>query len=151
MMNPMMGRGCPYMNNYLMPTMPVTYSETDMDEKDMEYMKHLHSEICKKIQPHIEAECDRMDHEDSPLYREYPDRETIEQMVDRICACVEENMKIQGESVEAMQEMAQQYGYGNRQDLLRSLVGALLLSEIFGRRRPRRRRRRRFDRYNFPY
>ena len=142
-MSPGMGWGCPYLyeNMYQMPTMPANSS---MDEDDMEYMKQLYSEICQKIQPHVEMECDGMDYENSPIYLQYPDRETIEQMVDRIYHSVEEEMSMQ---LEDMEEIMRQFG--NRRDLLRALIGALLLNEIFGRRRPRRRRR--FDYDYYPY
>ena len=152
-MNPAIGWNCPYFQENMSPmagtpAMPMDYSF--MDEQDMEYMQELYSDTCKQIQPYIESECDRMDYDNSPIYEEYVDQELIEQMVDRIYSEMEgiDVFVEEIENTEEIENMVRQYG--NRRDLLRALIGALLLNEIFGRRRPRYRRRF-YDNLYYPY
>jgi len=141
---------CPMMNNMNWAMAPQMYQgmeygmEPDMediyaeDDRDEEYFKDMHPESCKKIMPYINKELDRMETEESPLYEEYPDRELLERMGDRIY----------DKAVADMPEMEEQWEgrqFGRRR-FLRDLVGVLLLGELLGRRR--RRRRRNYDYYN---
>lgn len=106
----------------------------DIDEKEMEYMKKMYPDFCQRIQRHVEYECDRMDYDGSPMYGEYPDQETIEQMIDKVYERTAEEMP------ELLEETDMDRQRIPRFRLVRSLAGALLLSELFGRRRLYRRR-----------
>ena len=65
----------------------------------------------------------------SPMYNEYPDQEMIEQMIDRVYERVIEEMP------ELLDEGDMDRQRIPRYRLVRSLAGALLLTELFGRRR----------------
>ena len=114
-------------------TMPSYYID-DMDDRDREYLKKLHPELNQRILKYIEEECSKMDYDGSPMYDEYPDHETIEQMIDRIYE------RIVNEMPEVLEEPDMDRQRIPRYRLIRSLTGALLLSELFGRRQRYRRR-----------
>ncbi|WP_058485579.1 hypothetical protein [Defluviitalea phaphyphila] len=114
----------------------------DMNERDLEHIKKMHSDLNKKIQRHIECECDRMDYEGSPIYDEYLDNNIIEQIVDRVYE------RIVNEMPEILEEEDMDRQRIPRSRLVRSLAGALLLTEIYGRRQKYRRR---YPYYGTPY
>ncbi|NLM48804.1 MAG: hypothetical protein GX198_08360 [Epulopiscium sp.] len=113
----------------------------DIDERDMEYMKRMYPELNQRIQKHIEYECDKMDYDGSPIYNEYPDQEIIEQMIDRVYERIIQEMPDLLDEGEMERQRIPRYR------LVRSLAGALLLTELFGRRR---RYRRRIPFYGYP-
>lgn len=144
--------GCPMMQpDMMMPNMMQPgMMQPDMEmeeegkeqEQDMEYMKKMYPELCQKIQFYVDQECDKMDYDGSEMHDDYPDKETLEQMIDRIYKEAVEDMP------ELEEEEMKRQRYPRRR-LLRSLVGSVLFNEIFGIRRPRRRRRRPY--YPSPY
>lgn len=127
-------------------TMPSYYVD-EMDDRDIEYIKRIHPELNQRIMKHIEDECNRMDYDGSPMYDEYLDQEFIEQVVDRVYE------RIINEMPELLDESDMDRQRIPRYRLIRSLTGALLLSELF-RRRQRYRRRYPYDffyGYGYPY
>lgn len=139
------GMGQPSMQQ---PFIPSYMDEMDeMDERDMEYLKKMYPELNQKIQKHIDSECNRMDYDGSPMYDEYPDQESIEQMIDRVYERTVDEMP------EVLEETDMERQRIPRYRLVRSLVGALLLSELFGRRQRYRRRYPYYQNsyYQYPY
>jgi hypothetical protein len=147
---------CPLMNNMNMGLghgmYPQMYSDIYMDgcmpedvesifaedDRDDEYFDGMHPDSCKKIMPYIDRELDRMETEESPLYDDYPEREMMDRLGDKIYDKVVADMPDMEEQWEGRQ-------FGRRR-FLRDLIGVLLLSNLARRRR--RRRRRRFDNFN---
>jgi len=127
---------CPNMHQGIQqPMMQCNMSGMDdLDERDMVYMKKMYPELCQRIQGYVEGECDRMDYSGSPMYEDYPDQESVEQMVDRVYE------RIKSEMPEVLSEGDMDRQGVPRNRLVRSLAGALLLTELFGRRRGYRRR-----------
>lgn len=117
----------------------------DIDDRDRDYLKRMHPELNQRIQKHIDDECNRMDYDGSPMYDEYPDQETIEQMLDRIYERTVDEMP------EVLEETDMERQRIPRYRLVRSLAGALLLSELFGRRQRFRRRYPYNYGYGYPY
>ncbi|PKM49380.1 MAG: hypothetical protein CVV02_16455 [Firmicutes bacterium HGW-Firmicutes-7] len=122
----------------------------DDDQADVQYMKSLYPDMCKRIQVLVDEECDKLEYDDSIMYDEYPDKEAIISIVGRIyvkmekeCAVPKMDVDIQSdeENVEA-----QQFGVPGRNIWLWDNVQVQLLNEMFGRRRRRFPRR-----YRFPY
>lgn len=146
-----------YNYEYPMMQIPIQFPEEDldgMDEMDINYMKRMYPDICKKIQYFIDEECDKMEYDGSYMYDEYPDKEAIEMITDKIYEKVNKEEKIEVEALEKKVEKdnekveTSQRGYRRPNRWLRDLVKILLLNEMFGRRRRRYRRRRRVRPYN---
>lgn len=126
-----------------------------MDEMDMNYMKKMYPETCRKIQYYIDEECDKMEYDGSYMYDEYPDKEAIDMITDKIYEKVEKDEVIYTKDLEANEEKDEVETQRYRNRYLRDIVKIMLLNEIFGRRRRRYRRRYRrpyYDYYqNYPY
>ena len=91
--------------------------------QDFAYFKSLYPAACKQMQLCVEAVCDELEYEGSPIYDEYPDRF----MLYHICSQIKEEM--------AADTSAQEMPGGFLDDLIEVLV----YQEI-SRRRCRRRR-----------
>ena len=99
---------------------------TEMEyEKDMERMKELYPREVRQLQEMVERRCDEMEYEGSRIYDENPDRTMLEQ--DALNLLMD------------FQRQNPQYGRGQEQTWLRSLIGILFHDEIY-RRRCRHRR-----------
>ena len=114
-------------------------NSADLD-RDVEYMKRLYPKTAKAIQKEIDNECDKMEYDGSMMFDEYPDKEYIEKLIDRVYDRVKQTDE------EPQVEINSLYLYPPRrnQNYLRDIVSLLLLSEIFNRRRRHRGRRRWF-------
>ena len=71
------------MNDY-MNSPYYQYDNSSEYARDQDYLKQLYPSVCQRIQREIEAECDRLDYNGSSIYDEYPDRATMELIIDRI-------------------------------------------------------------------
>lgn len=122
--------------------------DDDSFEANRRYMKSLYPEISKRIQTLVDEECDKLEYEGSIMYDDYPSKDSIEKMVDKIFNIVEkdfhttipaENIQTQETTVKTQQIV---YPIG-----LRDNIQVILLNELFGRRRRRFPRR---HRYSYP-
>jgi hypothetical protein len=114
-------------------------NSADLDH-DVEYMKQLYPRTAKAIQKEIDNECDQMEYDGSMMFDEYPDKEYLDKLIDRVYD------RIKQIDEEPQVEMNSLYFYPPRrnQNYLRDIVSLLLLSEIFNRRRRHRGRKRWF-------
>jgi hypothetical protein len=114
-------------------------NSADLDH-DVEYMKQLYPRTAKVIQKEIDNECDQMEYDGSMMFDEYPDKEYLDKLIDRVYD------RIKQIDEEPQVEMNSLYFYPPRrnQNYLRDVVSLLLLSEIFNRRRRHRGRKRWF-------
>ena len=55
-------------------------------EDDIQYMKQLYPEMCKKILMLIEERCDRLEYDGSILFDNYPDKITLQRLAKDILA-----------------------------------------------------------------
>ena len=112
---------------YMTYPMPLAYDDEKIDRRDFEYMKSMYPDLAKKILPHVEVECDRMEYEGSMIYDEYPDQLQLRMMCSRIY------------------NQVQYYGGAReREQLVRELVQVLLFQELYKRRCDKRHCRRKF-------
>ena len=114
-------------------------NSADLD-RDVEYMKQLYPKTARSIQREIDNECDQMEYDGSMMFDEYPDKEYLDKIVDRVYTRIKQTEE------EPQVEMNSLYFYPPRrnQNYLRDIVSLLLLSEIFNRRRRHRSRKRWF-------
>jgi hypothetical protein len=111
-------------------------NSSDLD-RDAEYMKQLYPNLAKAIQSAVDNECDQMEYDGSLMFDEYPDKVSLDRIIDRIYE------QFRDTDEEPRAEIQSLYFYppvrsGNH---LRDIVSLLLLSEIFNRRRRYRSRR----------
>ncbi len=134
-----------------MPMPTPTQDVEDVMVKEMDTMVKMYPDVCKKMQVYVISECDRMDYEASPIYAEVMDKAVVDQMVDRMYGRATKEMpELLG--VEKREDAERQYI--PRAALVRGLLGSLILTELFGRRRPIYRRRigyNPYTYYGYPY
>ncbi len=114
-------------------------NSADLD-RDIQYMRQLYPKTAKRIQKEIDNECDKLEYDGSMMFDEYPDKEQLDRIIDRIYE------RIKNMDEEPQLEANSLYLYPPRRstNYLRDIVSLLLLSEIFNRRRRYRSRRRWF-------
>lgn len=76
----------PYMlyNREQQQEWPGDWSDKRRRRAEQEYFKALYPMSMRRCQQFVEAECDRLDVPGSPMYDEYPDREQLYRIRDRI-------------------------------------------------------------------
>ena len=58
---------------YMTYPVPMLYDDDRNARRDYDYMKSIYPDTAKRVLPHIEEECDRMEYDGSMMYDEYPD------------------------------------------------------------------------------
>lgn len=109
--------------------------EEGYDESDIEYMKSMYPDFCKRIQAYIDEECDRLEYDGSYMYDEYPDRDTIDRITDKIHDLISRDETIKTKELEVASEDIKGQQFYRNYDLQRDLIKILLLNELFNRRR----------------
>ncbi|MBQ9199135.1 MAG: hypothetical protein IJ141_03035 [Lachnospiraceae bacterium] len=92
-------------------------------ERDREYLTNMYPSKARLIMVLIEDICDRLEYEGSPMFMEYPDKDTVRGMADKIY----DKLK-----------------YKDDDDCLRHLIEVMLCNEFYVRRCRYKRRRRFF-------
>lgn len=69
---------------YMAYPVPMLYDDDRNARRDYDYMKSIYPDAAKRVLPHIEEECDRMEYDGSMMYDEYPDRLQLRLMCRRI-------------------------------------------------------------------
>jgi hypothetical protein len=103
-------------------------------------MKQLYPKTARIIQKEIEDECDKMEYDGSMMFDEYPDREYLEKITDRIY----DRIKDMVDEPEVEANSVYFYPPRRRRNHLRDIVSLILLNELLNRRRRYRSRRRWF-------
>jgi hypothetical protein len=116
------------------------YDNSEELDRDVEYMKLLYPSTAKVIQKEVDDECDQMEYDGSVMFDEYPDRNTIDKIVDRIY----EKVKDTDEEPEVQANSVFFFPPRRHRNDLRDIVSLLLLNELFHRRRRHRSRKRWF-------
>ncbi|HIY19445.1 MAG TPA: hypothetical protein IAA44_08600 [Candidatus Blautia avistercoris] len=124
-----------YFPFYVAYANPMLYDGEKIQEKEYQMMKTYYPEITRRIQNHVEEECDRLDYEGSMLYDEYPDKYTLYHLCSKIHKKIEEEMP--------QKEMGSQERRGPDKNFMDELIQVLLCQELV-RRRCRRSRRRHY-------
>lgn len=134
-----------------MPYRPVPYhmvypydmniQESVEDEQDMERLVSMFPKTARRIQPMVEEACDRMEYDGSLMFDEYPDKVTVERVVEGIFVKMQEEISMETAAEEQGDITAAQCPNCRNPhgDGLRELVAVMLFEEMH-RRRCRRRR-----------
>lgn len=82
--------GIPLLSPYAAPGIYLPFSPGSNMDREYNYMRQLYPDEASVILSEAEREADRMDYAESPIYDEYPDRETLLLAVNRIYSRVAE-------------------------------------------------------------
>ena len=139
--NPMyMPGNTPYNVPMGIPLYPMYgYDNSEDLDKDLEYMKQLYPNTAKNIQKEMTNECDRLEYDGSFMYDEYPDKTSMDKIIDRVyekVKDVEEEPQLETNSISFFPR--------RRSNFLRDIVTLVFLNELFNRRRRHRSRSRWF-------
>ena len=128
----------PYSAPMGIPLLPIYgYDSSAELDKDIEQMKRLYPSTVRAIEPYVTDECDRLEYDGSVMFDEYPDKVTVDRIVDRIydnTRHLQEEADVEAESIYPRR----------RRDNFRDIVTVILLNEFLNRRRRYRSRRRWF-------
>ena len=117
-------------------------------ERDLEYLKQFYPTICQLLLGAIEEECDKLEYEGSAMFDEYPDRITMDHIIQRIYNRVKNSDELRNyESNLSSNQVSANQIFSNRCpgcDPLEDFVRILFFNEIHNRRRRHRNRRRWF-------
>ncbi|MBE5967954.1 MAG: hypothetical protein E7255_13500 [Lachnospiraceae bacterium] len=128
----------PYSAPMGIPLLPIYgYDSSAELDKDIEQMKRLYPSTVRAIEPYVTDECDRLEYDGSVMFDEYPDKVTVDRIVDRIydnTRHLQEEADVEAESIYPRR----------RRDNFRDIITVILLNEFLNRRRRYRSRRRWF-------
>lgn len=116
------------------------YDNSEEADRDMEYMKQLYPSSAKMIQREINKECDQLEYDGSFMFDEYPDKISLDRIIDRVY----DKVKDMEEEPQVEMNSVNFFPRNRRSNPLRDIVTLVLLGELFDRRRRYRRRRRWF-------
>lgn len=115
------------------------YDNCEDLDRDMKYLQQLYPSSARRIQGEINNECDKLEYDGSVMFDEYPDRVTLDRIVDRVYERIKDM-----EEVPLIEANSVYFAPRRRQNILRDFVSIILLNELFNRRRRHRSRRRWF-------
>ncbi len=130
----------PYNTPMGVPLYPLYgYDNCEDSDRDMNYFKQLYPNSARQIQNEINNECDKLEYDGSVMFDEYPDKITLDKIIDRIYEKVRDMDEAPHVEAKSIYNPPRR-----RQNLLRDFVNIILLNELFNRRRRYRSRRRWF-------
>ena len=119
------------------------FIQEDRILEDMEYLQQMYPTYAKKYQGVIKGAVDRVDYAGSFIYDQYPDKITLQQIINSIMTIIKTNeMNIAGtgegtsQNINALSENAQ---WSDKEAWIKELVTVLLFYEILTRRRRNKR------------
>lgn len=98
--------------------------------EDLQYMKLLYGDIGKILAPYVESVVEEFDYEGSPIYNDYIDRHTINQMVFLVFSRGKERL-YQVEEI----YLSDDFNPWGEKNLLRQLIQTMILNEVYSIKR----------------
>ena len=114
---------------------PIGYSAPErhaQKEYEMDYAHHLMSDISARLMPHVIEVLNEQEFTGSPIFEGYVYRERLHQLVESTLS----RAAAANQDVAEIQNSTCQCSSWQRRQLLRAVVEALLIGELFFRRRP---------------
>lgn len=118
----------------------------DMIVEDMEYLQQMYPSYAKRYQGVIRNIIDKADYEGSFIYDQYPDKMTMQRMVNSIMQIIKNNEEAEyGQNGKTNDDQMLPFGenaeWKNKEGWIRELVTVLLFYEILLRRKKKSQRR----------
>ncbi len=107
------------------------WPKKNISDNEILLMKRLYNELSRRLLPYVDEVLNVYDISVSPLYEENLDRETLAQIVDQIIDSAKKDIP----EINSLQSKSDEAS-----GVVRALVEALALNDIFAIRRPNRRR-----------
>ena len=140
MNNISMPNNTPYNTPMGIPLYPLYgYDNCEDLDRDMDYIKQLYPDSARRILGEVNNECDKLEYDGSVMFDEYPDKVSLDRIIDRIyerIGDIEEFPQVQAKGLYNTPK--------RRQNIFRDFISIILLNEILNRRRRYRSRRRWF-------
>lgn len=108
------------------------YDNAEDFDKDISYMKTLYPVSLKSVLKEVNKVCDKLDYHGSFMYDEYPDKVTLERIIDDIYDTTNPRLTDQEVRATRLHDKAPQ---PNPKEQLKSIIKILLLNEMLDRRR----------------
>lgn len=128
-----------------MQKLPNTQEDEITCDKDLSYIRKMYPGIAQEIIMLVDDECDKLEYQGSFMFDEFPDKQNIIDMTDRLYNQMNITAQSRGRRYD------DDYRYGRNDDCaygscnyLRDLIGVLILDNIHYRRQRYKRRRRMF-------
>lgn len=126
----------------------VNYDDYEDAERDLDYLKQFYPTVCRIIQEAVQEECDQLEYEGSAMFDEYPDKLTLERMMQRIYQRVKDNAELKPyfSATTPTQVSANQIPYYSCPscNVVDDFIHILFINEMYHRRRRYHNRRRWF-------
>ena len=128
--NPQIETEMPQYTESVEPIKAAGHSDLSVFETEMDYMKCMSGELCKKILPYIDHVLDEYDYEGSPLFGESFD-------IRILCEIVDKSMQCAALAIDDVKDIMLEAkgGAWDRRDLLHGVFEEAVLKEIFAVRR----------------
>lgn len=111
--------------------------------EDLEYLQQMYPTYARKYQSTISNVVDKMDYDGSFIYDQYPDKLTIQRMVQSVMAIIRTNEEAMDQSTLVQDEgnnrtdnaLTEHAPWSEKEPWIRELVTVLMYYEILTRRR----------------
>lgn len=117
---------------YMTYPLPMYYEEEDKYMRDLEYLQQMYPSQAKRYQKRIAEILDKLDHEGSMIYDEYPDKLLLYKLTQDV-------VRVIGQEQSAAGEMAAGESEWPEQKSLEEFIQVLLFYEIYKRRHNKQR------------
>lgn len=112
---------------YMTYPLPMYYEEEDKYMRDLEYLQQMYPSQAKRYQKRIAEILDKLDHEGSMIYDEYPDKLLLYKLTQDVVRVIGQEQPAAGESEWPEQKSLEEF------------IQVLLFYEIYKRRHNKQR------------
>lgn len=134
---------------------PMTFPE-DRILEDMEYLQQMYPTYAKRYQSVISSVVDKMDYDSSFIYDQYPDKLSIQRMVESVMIVIKSDENVGAGSTDAAENfenaenpengkvtsdtLTERAPWSEKESWIRELVTVLMYYEILARRKRRQKK-----------
>lgn len=111
------------------------FVEEDRILEDLEYLQQMYPSYAKKYQNVIVSAVDKVDYKGSFIYDQYPDKLTLQQIVNSIMTIIKRNEEDITTGNDEENSLSEKASWSDKEKWIQELVTVLLYNEILTRRR----------------
>ncbi len=115
------------------------FIEEDRILEDLEYLQQMYPSYAKKYQSVIVSAVDKVDYEGSFIYDQYPDKLTLQQIVNSVMSIIKVNEQNVTTTDMGNNPLSENASWADKERWIQELVTVLLYYEILTRRRKNKR------------